>query len=1039
MLARLYNHHVLANLTFVLILVLGIAAYSLLPRQKDPTINFNWVQITTTYPGASAEDIEKLITDPLEEAIARVSDIRFISSTSREGLSTLLVRFEQIDERTYDKRINDLRREVQQAENSELPEEANSPFIFEITSANAFPTAILVLRGQAMDEVLRDYGRTLEKELERLKGVERVDPIGLQEPELQVLFEPARLTGLGLTPADLANTVSAYFRDTSGGTVQLGEQQWLLRLIGTDEDPAWLAALPVVTASGELPLGALAEVQRGREKAENLVYYDGAPALMLSVFKKAGTNTLDLLDNLRAYIDRSNVVAQKSGLEIKLVDDQTVSTRSAIQVMETNAAVGLSLVFLVAWVFLGARIALLTTMGIPFTLAGTFLVLYYSGETLNNSVLLGVVIALGMLVDDAVVVVDAIYVRLRHGMDAVEAGVEALREVFAPVSSSVLTTIAAFLPLMLMPGILGQFMRVIPLVVTIALVISLLEAYWMLPTHIGVARVDLRSPGRVQRWRNRFIHAIQVKYARLLVTAMRYPVIPLLLVAVALTGAIGMVVTGKVRADFFAMENYRLFYVNLKMPVGTPVAGSLEKAREVEQLVRQHLEPGDARGVVSYAGMLFTETEPLQGDHYAQILVSLNPKTSNLREVDEVVDSMRAAMQQVTGPDSISFLILHDGPPVTKPINIKVRGDDFDSIRAAVKALEGEMAGIPAITDVSTDDVAGNHELRLRVDTDAVRRAGLDPSLVGRIVRLLGDGEVVTDFQARGEKVEVRVQAEPRPLRSLDELLALPVALPGGGEIALGELVHQETGSGRGNVRHYNLRRAITLEANLDKVAMDTVKANTLIQEAWEDRLRQLHPGVELDFSGELDDINESLNAIYVLLALGIGLIYLILGAQFSSYFQPLMIIITVPMAFAGVVLGLWVTDNPLSLYTLYGVVALAGVAVNSAIVLIAAANDRLQRGMGLLHATLYAARRRVVPILITSLTTIAGLFSLATGLGGHSLLWGPVATAIVWGLAVSTLLTLFVIPVLFRIFMGWGRLLREWRVRRQLRGRVAG
>ena len=241
------------------------------------------------------------------------------------------------------------------------------------------------------------------------------------------------------------------------------------------------------------------------------------------------------------------------------------------------------------------------------------------------------------------------------------------------------------------------------------------------------------------------------------------------------------------------------------------------------------------------------------------------------------------------------------------------------------------------------------------------------------------------------------------------------------------ELVHSETSPSNTSIRHYNFRRTITVEADLDKKLTDTVTANSTIQTEW-DKIAGRYPSINLDFSGELDDIQESIDSIAVLFLFGIGLMYLILGTQFKSYFQPLMILATVPMAFTGVVIGLVITNNPLSLFTMYGVVALAGIAVNAAIVLISAANERLKQGMSVLHATLYAARRRVIPILITAMTTIAGLFSLATGLGGSSLMWGPVATAIVWGLAVSTILTLFIIPLLYRLFMGMG-----WVTRRRI------
>ncbi len=1016
MLARLLQHHVLANLTFALVLVLGIAAYNMLPREKDPSINFNWIQITTVMPGASAEDVEKLITTPLEDAVAKISDIRFISSTSRESVSSVLVRFNDLDSRTFDKRLNDLRREVQNVENTELPEVARSPFIYEITTASAFPTASLVLQGQANDEQLRRQGRLLGKDLERLTGIDRVDSIGLLDPELKVVFDPAQVSALGLSPGDLADTVSLYFRDISAGSVRMDNREVLLRLVGTGEAPGLLESLPVVTAQGEVTLGALAEVRRERERAERLVSFDGQPAMLMSVFKKESANTLELIERLNGFMEERNKTLDAFGLQLVLVDDQTTSTRHAINVMETNAVLGLILVLFVTWAFLGSRIAFFITIGIPFTLAGTFLVLSNIGQTLNNSILLGVVISLGMLVDDAVVVVEGIYYRVRHGMDATKAAVESLREVFAPVTTSVLTTMAAFMPLMLMPGILGQFMMVIPLVVTLALAISLLEAYWILPSHVIGAGVNFNKPSRIHRHRERLTHWLQVKYSRALVKAMRYPGRGAAVVALLFVVAVGALATGRINVNFFAMESIRLFYINVEMPPGTPLERSLQKSREAEQRIQAGLLAGEVRGMVSYAGLMFTETEPLIGNNYAQVMVSLNPQQGDMRSAHEVVEAVRPLLADLTGVAELHFFEMKDGPPTEKPIKVKVRGDDFAQISAAVDGLKGVLATIDGVSDISDNDSPGGMELVLTLNHDAVNRAGLNPAVLSRLIRMLGDGEVVSSVQARGEKVEVRVLAEQQH-SDLASLLRTPVALPNGGEMALGELVDHQVQYGRSNIRHHNLRRAITLEADLNKEVMDTVAANAALVAGWQ-AIAADYPGISLDFSGELDDINESLDSIFVLFIFGLGMIYLILGTQFESYFQPLLIIATIPMALTGVLLGLWITGNPLSLYTLYGVVALGGIAVNAAIVLISAANQRIALGMSVLHATVYAARRRFIPIIITSLTTIAGLFSLAVGLGGHSLIWGPVATAIVWGLAFSTVLTLFATPMLYRFFM---------------------
>ena len=295
---------------------------------------------------------------------------------------------------------------------------------------------------------------------------------------------------------------------------------------------------------------------------------------------------------------------------------------------------------------------------------------------------------------------------------------------------------------------------------------------------------------------------------------------------------------------------------------------------------------------------------------------------------------------------------------------------------------------------------------------------------MARTLRILVDGEVLTSIQDRGEKVELRLKAHTPPNHDVGDLLNF--TLPGveGKDIPLHALLSEQVDRGAGSIRHYNFQRTITVLGDIDKELTDTVTINNEIKAHWA-TVEQNYPGISLDFTGVLDDIEESLNSIGQLFLFGVGLIYIILGSQFRSYFQPVMILFSIPLAFTGVTLGLYISETPLSLFTLYGVVALAGIAVNSAIVLIAAANVRLEAGYSVIHAIIYAGRRRVIPVMITSLTTIAGLFSLATGLGGKSLLWGPVATSIVWGLSISSVLTLFAIPLLYRLFMP-----RSYRVR---------
>jgi multidrug efflux pump subunit AcrB len=396
--------------------------------------------------------------------------------------------------------------------------------------------------------------------------------------------------------------------------------------------------------------------------------------------------------------------------------------------------------------------------------------------------------------------------------------------------------------------------------------------------------------------------------------------------------------------------------------------------------------------------------------------VSLKPQEGNLREVDTVIDDMRVDIGGNNGPANVTFTRISGGPPITKPISVKIRGDNFDELRSVTTHLEQFLGTLDSVSDVSNDDSPGRNELNLRLNYESINRLGIDPSLVTRSIRLFVDGEVVTFLQSEGEKIDVRVKSNLTNLEDIDELLSQAITTTTGEKIALRQLIHFDTGRSRESIRHYNFRRTITLEADIDRESINELQVNNLIKKEWA-KIKFDHPNVSLDFSGALDDIQESLDAMLLLFLLGISLIYLLIGTQFKSYFQPLMILATVPLAFIGVVIGLIITQNPLSLYTMYGIVALTGISVNSAIVLIDAANSRKKGGMNSVHAIVFAARRRVVPILITSFTTIAGLLSLASGLGGNSLLWGPVASAIMWGLAVSTMMTLFVIPLLYKTF----------------------
>ncbi len=1013
---RLIANTPLANLFFLIVIVVGIVAYLSMPRARDPEINFNWVNILTAYPGATAGDVEREITAPLEDALRTVSDIRFVTSSSREGTSSILIRFERIDNRTFDKRVTDVRREVLNKAAAELPAEALTPRFTEITTSNGFPTGMIALYGPVAGEVMRAQAFAMKRDMERVRGIDRLLTFGFQEPEIHIDFDPFTLATRGIAASSLADQIGAWFRDVVAGRFMVNEREWLARARGRTDDPEAVAHLPVVIEGRAITLQELATISLSAERPDHLVRYRGQPAVLLSISKKADANTLDLMAQLQAFVDERNSILAPLGLQLMLTDDQTHETRQTISVMETNALLGFAMVLVLVGLFLGWRLGILVALGLPFALSGAFAVITAEGSTLNLTVLLGVVIALGMLVDDAVVIVEAIHDKITQGLSTQEAIFIGVLEVGAPVFTAMLTTVAAFLPLMLLPGILGEFLKIVPMVVTVALVISLLEAYWLLPAHILALRHTFDTPrSRLAHWRERMIMRLRNQYGRLLVRVLRRPWRWALLVVTTFILAGALVVSGAVRTQFFAFDSIRLFYIHLDMPVGSSLKQTLHEAERATAIVERLLPPEELRSAVATAGIKFTDTEPLYGDHYGQVSISLHPRAANGRDVEAIIDSLRTEIMSLTGPAKPAFLAIKGGPPAQRPINVKVKSEDQAQLDAAVSAVRSLLSAMPGIRDITDDRSEGRPTVTFRLDRDAIARAGMDAAQVLRTIRLLGEGERVGKTRREGEALDIIVRAQPTSMTDPAEWLRLPMVASDGRTITLGELVRAEFAPSQGFIRRYQFVRAVTVEAEIDSTLTETMQANAQLLAGWQ-QIAANYPAVKLDFTGELDDIRESLDAMKRIFALGIALIYLILATQFRSYLQPLIVLITMPLALSGVIFGLFLSGLPLSLYTLYGVIALTGIAVNSAIVLVAAANDRIATGMSALHATLYASRRRLVPILITSSTTIAGLFSLAVGLGGKSLLWGPVASSIVWGLGFSTVLTLLATPLLLRI-----------------------
>ncbi|MEQ1486480.1 efflux RND transporter permease subunit [Methyloglobulus sp.] len=1010
-LSKLYHNHVLATLAYLMVLLLGILAYPQLPREQAPEAQFKIVSITITLPGASAEDVERFVIDPVERMLkAKIKDIDHVNSDAQGGNANITVTFKDIKQALYDRRVQELRREVQAID---LPK-TQAPDIQEQNSSSPEWYKVLVY-GPGNDDNFRHQARQVQRDLQQLPGVANVMNKGLEDAELNIVFHPERLAALGIEPSVLSNTVQAYFKDIPAGKVKVDGREWSVRVTGTEDVLSNLAALPILGEKSAVKLGELADITRSSREALLGARFRGQPAIVLMPFKQPGANALQLIDQINAYIDTRNKLSASTGVSLFLLIDTSDAIREAIHVMEEHAWSGMVLVLAVTWLMLGTRLAFLTTLAVPFSLAGVFIALQLTGQSLNMSVLLGVVLVLGMLVDDAVVVIEAIGQHLRRGLPPLDATVAALREVWLPVATSSFTTMASFLPLMLIQGFLGNLMGIVPQVVCLGLLISLVQALWILPAQAVVAV----KPETGTTWRERLRQTLQLRYTSLLIKVLRRPKRSLLIVLsiFALTG-----IALKLEWVNFGLlpeqPSYDLF-ISLEMPNGTSTQKTLAKLEEIEARITPLFKPGELRASAIESGEVAINGKFLSGHQYGDIWFSMN--SGHSRDSATIVPLARQALDDLSG--TVGVWVQGENSfwqgQVGKPIKLTVYGASGLELNKAIAELKAILSGIPGVQNVQLDSTAGLPELKLRLNGDAIERAGLNPSAIANLLQMLSGGEIIGNFIDGDESVGIRVRAYDDVSHDINALLQHTITRSDGSKIPLSQLVFAEQRDTPARIAHLDYKRVLTIQADLDKAKLDTLAVNQLVKARW-DEVKDHYPDVKLELGGEMETITQGLSQLWQQFVLGIGLIFIIVGAQFRSYRLPFLVLLKVPMAFMGLILGLLISREPISLYTLYGAVALAGIAVNSAILMFSAAQDRLESGMGVVHATVYAARRRMLPILITSFTTLMGLLPLAMSSDKSSTQWRPVASAIVWGVGFSTILTLFIVPLLYRLAMGF-------------------
>ena len=1034
------NNPVLANMLMIVIIAFGLYAWINLPRELTPEIALQSATVTTLYPGASPEEVEKLISAPIEDAIEEnVNKINLLLSNSSEGRSIISVDFEEMSDRDFDKELENLRTAVEQA--NELPEEIlDDPKVEELDVSSGFPMLTIAVGGNISETQMRDIAENLKDEILDIKNIASVQIAGLREREIWIEVNPDRLKAYQIPIASVIAALGASNLNLPAGTMELGNTEFMVRTMGEFENPDRIGEtiIAVQPTGTPLRLKDVATVSDTYEDARTLSRINGEPSISLSAQKKTEGNTITLVTQLRELVEKRRVDLPE-GAELTPVNDYSVILKERLGILETNAFFGLMLVVLMLLLFIGWRNAVFAALGIPVAFMATFWFMSIAGYSLSGVSLFGLILVVGIVVDDAIVVIENIYRHIERGESPKVAAIRGAEEVGWPVVAASLTTICAFGPLMFMSGVSGQFMRVVPIMAILVLIASLFEVFVILPAHVaewgrprtrtGRSRLDnlrIRSQGAFTAsvrvigflvWFSTVFDLIRSRYIRILKVTIRYRYA--FVGSVLFIGLIACVSAFLVLdKELFPGEDFPQFYVKAEMPPSYGIRETTGVIAQIEEAAKT-LPSSEIAAIASNIG-IHTPTSGLlegvtYGSNFGEVIIELTPKQERTRGVDEIIAELRTKTATISGIEQLNFITQEGGPPSGADVEVKVKGSRFAKLTELSNLLKGSLAAMDGVYDVRDDFRIGKSELRIYLKPEKAYQYGLTTFQIAQTVRTAIEGAKATTYREADEAIDVIVKYKEDTLKNIAELNNLLIATPTGAIVPLKDVANITEDKGYSDIRRFDGERAITVYASVDSEKTTAFKVNQALIGAFAN-VESLYPGYKLDFRGLFDEIIESFSELWKLFIVGLLLIYVVLGAQFKSFIQPIIIMFAVPFGMIGAMFGLLLANATLSIVAMFGIVALSGIVVNDSIVLIDFINKYRENGYNKWYAILKGGGVRLRPIILTSLTTVFGLIPMAIGLGGKSPIWMPMAYTIIFGLSFATTMTLFVMPALYAI-----------------------
>ena len=1000
------KNSVLVNMLMIGLFAFGGLSLMQLPRELNPNVDFNWIFITVVYPGAAPSETENLIVDPIEDEIKDIENISEIQSTGGEGFGFLLIKFEDMSQSKFSEKLSELKTEIDKVS---LPDDAEDPIVDDFSSSDFQPVITVNLTFSIPEENAFKIADKLEKELIDIPGIAQVQVSGLAEREIWIEVDPAKLNSYHISFNEIAMALRIRNLNIPGGNISFGKTEYLIRSIGEYQSVEEIGNTIIrKSQSGEfIKIKNVATINDTREEMEIYSRLDGDQSITFSLSKKSDANSLDTIDEIKAVVDKfsQNV---PDGVSFSYTMDNSIYINRVLNVLRNNAILGMLIIIFILYIFLGKRNALLASLGIPISFFITFIFMRITGYTLNGNTLFALVMVLGIIVDDAIIVIENSHRYRLMGHNSIDSAILGTKEVVSPILSSIGTNIAAFLPLILLTGIMGKFMRIVPLVFSLALLASLFEAFFLLPSHY--ADWTLKSKEHKKGDRKFFIR-LRKSYRKLLfkVLRKRYYVIGALVVILILSfGVIPLV-----GVEMFGEEDFDQFKVLLKLPEGTSLDETNRIVTKFEEAAKE-LPQEPIEHIITNVGLLQANEDWLVKKNVAQILFQLYPGETRTVATKDLMKMMQTKVKNISGPVSVEFEEITGGPPVGKDVSVKVQGKYLANIKNASLALQDSLGLIDGVLGITDDFPSGKNEIKIIPNEEKAALYGFNIQTISMFVRSAFDGIKATEFRDADEEIDVIVKYNASNRNSLEDVLNLRITNDIGQTVALCDVVTFEIQPGPTAINRFDQKRTIMVTANIDKNIITIDKVDIKLKSVFKN-IEKHFPGVTIKTGGQFEEFSETFKNIGSLFILSLIIIFLILGTQFNSYTQPLIILTTVPFSMIGAMLGLLISGNPFSIISMFGFVALAGIVVNDAIVLISFVNNR--RNKDNISPNQYwksiveSGQIRLRPIILTTLTTISGLIPMAFGLGGSSGMWAPLANVILFGLLISTVLTLFVIP----------------------------